>query len=330
MSAAYAQSKAVVQRWQVPIHREGIRADLYLVEHVGRLTRAKAQHIITSGDFRFSPLPLSGRGIKGEGAPQLKPSKVLYGGESVELWRLPPDEERPPEHYGVTILHEDQDVLVVNKPSGLAVHPTARDLHHTLTTWLRLTYPDNPPRPCHRLDRETSGVLICARTKSAESRIKQAFMHGEVSKTYVAVVIGHLEKSLCIDWPLALQGNRGLVRIKMIRDENGAPSRTDVEPLRYCVHTGCTLVRCMPKTGRQHQIRAHLAGEGFPIMGDKLYAMGEVYFDAMTKLPMNSSLPRLQLHAWRLEVFGLRVEAELPRWHSFDDSACHANCFAMI
>lgn len=267
---AFKNPHAVVQTWQVPFFIGGIRADQYLCLKIGRLSRTSAQKLIETGDFRAQHGPL-------------KSSRRFFGGEFVELWHMPPDivPDNPPK---VEVIFENNDFVVINKPSDLVIHPTAKYLYHTLTYWFSQKYPLNTPHPCHRLDRETSGVMLAANNSKVQGQIKTAFMKGEVEKTYLAIVQGELKYSLDIKWPLALQGNRGLVRIRMIRDdENGMPSQTLVRPLYFDPISQLSLVECRPKTGRQHQIRAHLSIEGFPIIGDKLYFMGDEYFDDFTK-----------------------------------------------
>jgi 23S rRNA pseudouridine1911/1915/1917 synthase len=291
----YLHPKAVVQTWRVPHFMGGIRADQYLVYKIGRLSRTRAQNLIISGDFRS---------VQGS----LKASRRFFGGEAVQLWRMPPD-EAPLTLKKIDVLFENDDFIVINKPADLVIHPTARHLYQTLTHWFLQKYPINTPHPCHRLDRETSGVLIAARNKKTQSYIKSSFMHGKIGKTYLAIVRGNIKNPLHITWPLALQGDRGLVRTRMIRDdETGLASETNVQPLQYYPDSDRTLVECRPKTGRQHQIRAHLSLAGFPIVGDKLYAMGDEYFDAFTQ---NKALKRpdhhrqaLHAHTLSFELFG--------------------------
>ncbi|MEI6790269.1 MAG: RluA family pseudouridine synthase [Myxococcaceae bacterium] len=287
-----APSNKVVQRWKIPDFLSGIRADHYLVHHVGRISRNKAQKIIASGDFRLEH-------------QILKSSKRLKAGDPVELWRVPPDSPKV-EHLQIPIIYEDSKLLVIHKPGNLAVHPSARYLYQTLTNWLKINYPGVPIHPCHRLDRETSGILVCAKDRQTESQIKRAFMAGTIEKTYWALVEGRFAKPISCSRPLALQGSRGLVAIKMIEDlEHGSSTQTDFTPISYDPVLNWSLVECNPKTGRQHQIRAHLALEGYPIVGDKLYAMGEEFFDAYTKNEANLGLlplPRQALHAKRLRL----------------------------
>lgn len=266
---AFGDPRAVVVRWRVPEGTAPTRADVYLTQKVRRLSRARAQRIIANGDFRTPAGPL-------------KPSSKLGRGDAVELWRIPPDEDLP-EAAPPGVLFEDDDLLVLDKPGDLAVHPSARYLHRTVTAWLRrYAGGGRSANPCHRLDRETSGVLVCAKSKAAESAVKRAFADGGVQKRYLAVVRGRLEDAR-VALPLALQGERGLVRIRMIHDEEGLESLTLARGLHYDEETDRTLVLAEPKTGRQHQIRAHLSLIDHPIVGDKLYAMGDAFFDAFTR-----------------------------------------------
>jgi 23S rRNA pseudouridine1911/1915/1917 synthase len=274
--SAYNHPDAVVITWQVPPDGAGQRADAYLKAHIRRLSRTRAQRIIDKGEFR-------------SGGRALKASTRMAAGQRVELWRFPPDEGGETDMPEPGVLFEDASILVVNKPGNLAVHPSARYLNRTVTAWLRARNPERPARLCHRLDRETSGVRLCAHAKEAESALKKAFAEGGIKKTYLAVVRGHLPPAApdapptLIDAPLALQGDRGLVRIRMVVEDGGLPARTLVRSLFFDGETQRSLVACQPLTGRQHQLRAHLAHAGHPIVGDKLYAMGDAYFDAFTR-----------------------------------------------
>ncbi|MES2504287.1 MAG: RluA family pseudouridine synthase [Myxococcota bacterium] len=303
-------SKKVVQRWKIPVDLGGIRADHYLVHHIGRISRTKARQIIESGDFRLEKSPL-------------KPSKRLHPGDLVELWRVPPDSPKI-DAIQIPVVYEDDHILVINKPGNLAIHPSARYLYQTLTHWLKVHYPGQSVHPCHRLDRETSGILICAKTREAQSQIKRAFQNGEIRKVYLALVEGRMAQPVTSTRPLALQGDRGLVAIKMIEDTiGGLPCKTEITPLRYDPVYNWTLVQCEPKTGRQHQLRAHLALEGYPIAGDKLYGMGEEFFDAYTRSEANLTLlplPRQALHAQRIHFELDGVEHVFEAHHPFFDA----------
>lgn len=287
---AFQHPRAVVLRWEVPVGAKAVRADLYLVQKVGRLSRTRAQRIISRGDFRKSDGPL-------------KPSSPLSARDKVELWRIPPDDDLP-EGPPPTVLYDEHGLLVLDKPGDLAIHPSARYMNRTVTAWLKKRGQHEAlAHPCHRLDRETSGVLLCASDKGVERELKSAFATNAVQKSYLAVVRGHLVHPQVATFPLGLQGERGLVRIRMIHDPDGLPSETRVAPLAFDAEANRTLVLASPKTGRQHQIRAHLALIGYPIVGDKLYAMGDPFFDAFTRegLPVEGAPlehPRHALHAY--------------------------------
>ncbi len=300
---AFGDVRAVVMRWRVPPDQHDRDAVWVLSQKVRRLGVERARSVIEAGDFR----------VCGEPSQALTCDAPLAKGTLVEVWRMPPDDPsdiiEPP-----AIVHEGDGLIVVNKPGDLAVHPTARYLHATVTSWLRVR--STPANPCHRLDRETSGVLVCASDTTVEKRWKRAFQDGLVEKTYLAIVDGVIDAARTIDVPLAVQGERGLVRIKMVVDDKGQHAVTDVEPV--ATDGTYSLVRCLPKTGRQHQIRAHLAAIGHPIVGDKLYQMGEVWFDRFTKRTLSDDerallkTPRQCLHAASLRFDGHIFSAPVP------------------
>lgn len=299
---AWGDPLAVAIRWEVPPDCHGRPAEQVLARRVRRLGVERARRVVQGGDLRVAGRPLA----EGE---------VLARGTLVELWRIAPDDPTLP-FPQPAILAEHDGLVVLDKPGDLAVHPSARYLHHTVTAWLRRE--GRPANPCHRLDRETSGVLVCARAPAAERSWKTAFQVGLVEKEYLAVVRGAVRAAFVVDARLALQGDRGPVRIRMVEDAAGQEARTEVEPVHVDPAGLRSLVRCHPRTGRQHQIRAHLALAGFPIVGDKLYAMGDAWFDAYTRRALTDAErslldhPRQALHAWRLRRGDVRYEAPMP------------------
>lgn len=280
----------IVKRWKISNKIKNIRADIYLTSYLKIVSRKKIQKIILSGYFRISGI-------------FLKPSKRLKQGDIVELVKLNLEigNKEKKENNKIEILFENHNLLIINKPSHLLIHPTASS-DNTLIHWIKKQYPYQNIQPCHRLDKETTGVLVCSKNYDTEIKIKKKFSIGKIEKTYLALVTGHMSKNITCMRRLNLQGNRGLVAIKMIEDDvSGMKSVTNFIPIKYNSINNQTLVKCQPKTGRQHQIRAHLALEGFPIVGDKLYEKGEFFFDLFTKNLISVPIQNHALHAYEIK-----------------------------
>lgn len=292
-------------------HLGGARVDQFLAHRIGRLSRTRAATIVSRGDVR-----------RADGTA-LRPSSRVVPLEQLTLWRIPPDADPP--DTPLNFIHEDDDLLVLDKPPSMTVHPSARYYATTLTQLLfRRGYPPSAapdavrvPHPVHRLDRETSGVLLCARSGRAERTWKQRFSGGRVHKTYLALCSGAPPwDAAVLDWPLGLL--QGLaVRIKMGPHPQGLPSVTDVDVLWR--GNGRCLLRCRPRTGRTHQIRAHLSAAGLPILGDKLYGpQGDAWFAQYADHGLTPELasalahPRQALHAAMLAAEDAAFVAPWP------------------
>jgi 23S rRNA pseudouridine1911/1915/1917 synthase len=271
----------------------GLRLDRWLVVEMPRLTRTRAQRIVAEWAFDAT-------------ARALSPSHRVRAGEVVVVFR--PLWEEPDAPREVDILHLDAEVIAVSKPAGLPVHPTARFHRNTLTAVLAERFPGERVTLAHRLDRETSGVILAARTYPAERHLKESFAGRDVEKTYLAIAHGVIpDDRFEVDAPLCLEG--GEVGVRMcVRPEaqGGLASRTRFEVIERL--DGFTLVACYPETGRQHQIRVHLAHAGHPIVGDKLYAHSDEVFLACLEGPMDDAmrarlhLPRQALHAHAIRL----------------------------
>lgn len=311
-------------RFEVEEALHGYRVDRFLQARITRLSRTRIQTIIGSGQLRFE----AGTAIR-------RPSARVRAGDVLILRRPAPDEPDVPMHYEE--LYSDEVLMVVDKPSGLPVHPTARYHRHTLTALMRARLgPEHGWQMAHRIDRETSGVLALARGAAVRSRrqppspagvLKRAFARREVHKEYLAITRGIVDAPMTIEVPLGFDPHSS-ISIKMgavAEADGGAPARTEVQPLATSTFRGepVSLVRAIPHTGRQHQIRIHLALEGRPLLGDKLYGVDEHLFRDMADGLMTMDevsevvgLPRQALHAHVLELphpsDGRRMRFESP------------------
>lgn len=200
-----------------------------------------------------------------------KPASKLAGGEHVELSVPPaPDTWQLAEALDLTVVFEDDDVLVIDKAAGLVVHPGAGNRDGTLVNGLLSHRPTLSALPragiVHRLDKDTSGLLVVAASHRAHQSLVAALAERSVKRQYCAVVHGLLEQACTIDQPI---GRDKHVRTRQAIRPDGKAAQTTVEPER--VIAGCTVVRATLATGRTHQIRVHLASIGHPLVGDVRY-----------------------------------------------------------
>lgn len=289
-------TQVVRVRFTVEPNYAGWRLDRYLQEKIPRLSRERVQHLI---EHR----------LEAEDGRRLKPATRVVPGLAFAL--LKPAEAEPEAPLDFGVVHDDGALLVVDKPAGLPVHPTARYSANTFTSAAKVRFPDRKVDPAHRLDRETSGLLACGSAPEWTKRLKRAFAEGAVAKTYLALAAGRPpEARFTVDAPLAITG-ASAVRVRMHVAPGGLPSLTAFEVLEARTTPDgapVALLACHPRTGRQHQIRAHLHHAGLPLVGDKIYGPDEHIFDRFTRREMTDEdraalrLPRQALHAWRLEL----------------------------
>lgn len=289
----------------------GTRLDVYLAARIDAASRARIQRLIESGDV------LVGDKIS-------KPSYKLRPGDrlEVELTEAIIASELVPEDIPLDVLYEDDELIAVNKPAGMVVHPGAGVATGTLAHALLFHFAQLPTRGgaarpgiVHRLDRETSGVMVVAKTEAAHEKISAQFRARAVFKSYVALVHGQVKtESGRIDEPIARE-RRHRTRMGVVRGGREALSLYRVRE-RY---ERCTLLDVEIKTGRTHQIRVHLAHLKHPVVGDELYGGGRDQNVPDTRLRQRiAALNRQFLHAARLALRHpttdqeLRFKAPLP------------------
>ena len=280
-------------RIEVAPEHAGERLDVFLAAHVG--SRAAAQRLIEGGHVRV------------DGASKAKRFPLL-GGEVIEIDEPSPGEAADVEPAAFAVAYEDEHLIVVDKPAGVVVHPGAGNLHGTLVQALqgRVAGGEDPVRPgvVHRLDRDTSGLLVLARNDEVHAALQEMIRRREIVREYLALVEGRPPaRSGTIDAPIGRDRRRRVLMSTETDDPREAVTHFETEAL----YENATLLRVRLETGRTHQIRVHLQAIGHPVCGDPEYGRAGLY-----------GLPRQFLHACRLAfehpVTGAPVDvvSELP------------------
>lgn len=298
----------------LPVAEVELRLDHFLARHLHWRSRSSVQELIRAGWVQVdASTPDRPRG-SGVARLERRPGRRLRHGSRVVV-TVPTDlRVAIPSTVSdeLCVLYEDEEVIAVDKPAGMAAHPSGRHLGDTLIQRVHARLFDTirrtgkAPRLCHRLDRETSGIVLVAKDPDAHRDLMRQFERREVEKSYLAIVEGQLgEERGLIDYPLG-RARASSIGLKIAVAADGQPSLTEwrrVEELE-----DCTLVECLPHTGRQHQIRVHMAAIGHPVVGDKLYGADETYFQRAADGELTSAdlrqlgLPRHALHNHRLRV----------------------------
>ncbi len=238
--------------------------------------------------------------------------RIVRAGERFD--HLQPATVEPDVNADIQILHEDDALVVVNKPAPLPMHPSGRFHRNTLDYILNRVYEPLRLRAAHRLDANTSGVVIFSRTRQIAARVQPQFESGDVAKIYVARIAGHpCDDHFVATVPISASPSRTGARLP---DVSGSPARTEFRVLRRD-EDGTALLDVHPLTGRTNQIRVHLWDLGMPVVGDPVYLSGRKLGDTQT---VTTSCTPLCLHAWTVALqhpfTNERVEFEtpLPAW----------------
>ncbi|MBL6758062.1 MAG: RluA family pseudouridine synthase [Planctomycetes bacterium] len=282
-------------RIEVPAALAGQRLDRVLDQLHGDLSKAQLQKLVRRGRVK-----LNGRKV-------LRSNGKVAKGAVLEVGR-----ERSEAEPQVAILHEEEDFLVVVKPAGWLTHAADRSKVVDLAGHLEATHGPLPtsrgvdrPGVVHRLDRDTSGVLVFARNEETLKVLQDQFRAHTVGKRYLALVTGRPEQNFTVDAPLGPVP--GKADRQMVDDADGKDATTEVEVLeQFGQHA---LLACTIRTGRRHQIRVHLTARGLPVAGDHLYG-------TRAHVPLPGGRVRLALHAERLSFdhprSGERLTFEAP------------------
>ncbi|MBE0415439.1 MAG: RluA family pseudouridine synthase [Dehalococcoidia bacterium] len=257
-------------RLEFTVTRAGVRLDKYIAEEYPELSRTRIQKLISEGF-----ITVNDRVAKG--------SLKLNIGDKITAIIPPPVSITPlPEKIPLTIVYEDNDLLVVDKPAGLAVHPAPGHPSHTLVNAILAHCPDlaltsrgGSVRPgiVHRLDKNTSGLMVVAKNDASHQNLSNQIKARSVVKRYLVLVQGHLspERGI-IEAPIGRDpGNRK----RMAVVSEGREARTQYRVIRYL--DSYTLLEVTLETGRTHQIRVHLSAIGFPVVGDEVYGRRSPY-----------------------------------------------------
>jgi 23S rRNA pseudouridine1911/1915/1917 synthase len=253
---------------------------VFLAERLGT-SRSFSQKLLAEGRVRC------------DGQPVKSSHKVER--DSLVVVSVPPPQtlDLTPVSMALDVVYEDEDLVVLNKPRGLVVHPGAGTVAPTLVHGLLARYQDSlsaiggveRPGIVHRLDKDTSGLLLVARSDLAHRRLSNSFATAQVKKTYVALVVGRMEATVEVDRPIGRDVHQ---RQKMCVTSTGRAARTRIEPI--AVTPLGSVVLAYPRTGRTHQIRVHLRSLGHPVVGDATYGTASDLLDGQF------------LHAFRIAV----------------------------
>jgi len=286
----------------IPDDCAGLRLDQALAKLLPKYSRSRLQEWITSHQVK----------LDGEFAST---KQKVWGGEKLEVFPQSHPSEQPhlAEDIALDIVYEDDALLVINKPAGLVVHPGSGNWEGTLLNALLHHAPQLAEVPragiVHRLDKDTSGLLVVAKTLTAQTALVRQLEARSVHREYLALVYGEMTRAGKIEAPV---GRHPTQRVKMAVVDSGKSAVTHYQIEKK--FPGCTLLRCKLETGRTHQIRVHMAHLKHPLVGDRTYVKGpQKCVPQLRELLV--SFPRQALHATRLALEH-PVSGELVEWQA--------------
>jgi 23S rRNA pseudouridine1911/1915/1917 synthase len=292
-----AASPAAPATHAIPAECAGLRLDAALAQVFPEHSRSRLQAWLKEGRIRVD-------GAAGDA------KRKVFGGEIIVLDAPPPPTEtaQQAEDIGLNVAFEDDCLLVIDKPAGLVVHPGSGNWSGTLMNALLHHAPQLAQIPragiVHRLDKDTSGLLVVAKTPAAQTDLVRQLQARSVKRHYLALALGKVARDGTVDAPI---GRHPVQRTKMAVVGGGREARTHYVVRERFPHA--TLVECRLETGRTHQIRVHMASIGHPLVGDPAYGRaksGDARLDAFA---------RQALHAWRLALIHPATGSEMA-WES--------------
>ena len=296
-------------RFVVPKEQTLLRLDRFLARELTAYSRSRIQQLIRTGFVRLN-------------GAATRPRQLVRSGDRIEVTEPPLEKiENQPESIPLDILFEDEDLIVINKPAGLVVHPGAGHREHTLVNALlahctTLSGIGGKERPgiVHRLDKDTSGCLVVAKNDAAHRELSKQFAERTVKKIYLVLVAGKLRRQAGVIEEKI--GRHPVHRQRMsVASLRGRAAKTEYRVVRS--GETASLIECRLHSGRTHQIRVHLHHLGHPVLGDKVYAAR-----------LEKHLPRQMLHAWKIAFqhprTGQREHFEAPLAGDFNQAIADA------
>ncbi|SEQ78676.1 23S rRNA pseudouridine1911/1915/1917 synthase [Nitrosomonas sp. Nm51] len=305
LSASWGEDGESCIHLQIPVDCAGLRLDQALSRQLPGWSRNRIQTWIAQARVKLDNQSCTAK-------------QKVWGNEHIRVYPYfnEPPSVHGPEAIALNIIHEDNTMIVVNKPAGMVVHPGNGNRQGTLLNALLHHAPqlENVPRAgiVHRLDKDTSGLLVVAKTVETQIRLVRQLQQRTMKREYLALVLGQVNQAGTVDAPI---GRHPTHRTKMAVTSRGKPARTHFKPIESL--TGCSLLQCSLETGRTHQIRVHMHSIHHSLVGDPVYG-GKPKKTIAEIGRLLAEFPRQALHAWQLALTHpenaqtVHWQAELP------------------